>query len=488
MFRFAPTGCLLILSLTALSCNKSPDTPPNTDISQTQATTTTTMNADDPAAVPQETDTTPAAETGSSDSAPSAPLATNATPLPDLPTPVTLDSEDWPQFRGPNRNGISTATGLRKSWSDYTPKIVWQQTVGQGYAAPTVVANRVYLNDYDESQNVWMVRCLTLDQGEELWRYGVKKKIRPNHAITRTAPSTDGAFVISIDPKCELHCLDARNGALLWKKQLSEEYKSQIPPWYNGQCPLLEGDRVVIATGGRVVLTALDKSTGKTVWETNNDQQIPLSHSSVMPVELEGVKQYTYTALNGLVGVDAASGQLLWHFPWKFNTAVTTTPLPLGNGNFLLTAGYHAETVICHIGLKDQQWVADKVVSLPPPTAGWNSELQTPIVHRDHIFGIGKKKRGLWTCLDLNAVEKWDSGGKASFGMGSYVLAEGMFFVLEDKTGTVRVLDAEADEYKELGNFTVLEGPDVWAPPVISHGKLLIRDLNKLVCLDIAAG
>ena len=127
--------------------------------------------------------------------------------------------------------------------------------------------------------------------------------------------------------------------------------------------------------------------------------------------------------------------------------------------------------------------------SAQPAAADWRMEFGGTHAnfHNGHLYGIGKKQRGLWTCLDLEGNEVWTSKGKASFGMGGYVLADGMFFVLEGKTGVLRVLDANADHYEELGNFKLLEGPDVWAPPIISQGKLLIRDLGKLVCLDISA-
>lgn len=406
----------------------------------------------------------------------------------DLPQPVALTGEDWPQYRGQRRDGISSEIGLLRTWPAEGPQVVWETAVGQGYSAPSVVAGRVYLNDYDEEQSEWMVRCMLLDSGDELWRYEIKKRIRPNHAITRSAPATDGGFVFAIDPKCELHCLDARDGTLIWKKFLPAEYDSQIPAWYNGQCPLIVGDRLVIATGGRVLMTALEKGTGDAIWETENSEAFLLSHSSIMPAEIDGVKQYTYTTLRGLVGVEAETGELLWHFPWKFNTAVSSTPLPLGDGKFFLTAGYHAETVVCQVKHEGDRWVTKEVISLPPPTQGWNSEVHTPIFYRGHIYGIGKAKRGLWTCLDLEGNEVWTSERQASFGMGGYMLADGMFFVLEGKSGVLRVLDANADHYEELASVYLLEGPDVWAPPVVSQGKLLIRDLGKLVCLDIAAG
>lgn len=405
----------------------------------------------------------------------------------ELPKPVALTAEDWPQYRGAHRDGISQATDLAQKWPAAGPRVMWSTPVGQGYAAPSVVGDNLYINDYDEKQDEWMVRCLSLSTGEERWRYKAKKNIRPNHGITRSAPATDGAFVISIDPKCEVHCLDARNGDVIWKTSLPAAFGTQIPPWYNGQCPLIDGDRVVIATGGRAVMTALKKESGDKIWETENHDDFLLSHGSIAPLEIAGVKQYGYTTLKGAVGVDAASGKQLWYFPWKFNTAVCSMPLPLGDGKLLLTAGYHAQTVICQVKRAGDKWSAEEVLSLPAPTSGWNSEVHTPIVYGGHIFGIGKKQRGLWTCLDMEGNELWTSAGKSAFELGGYVLADGKFFVVEGTTGTVRVLDADADHYEELGSFQVLEGPDAWAPPVISRGRLLVRDMSKLVCVDIAA-
>jgi len=469
MSRFS----FLIVGLLAFSigCGSEPEDP-----APTTARTPASEDSNEPA--PEATRAAGDSETGI--------VSTGRTPE-EMPQPVAFTSGDWPQYRGQLRDGISPATGLLREWPAEGPRKLWEVSVGEGYAAPSVVAERVYINDYDEDESQWMVRCLALDTGDELWRYAVKKRIRPNHAITRSAPATDGGFVFSIDPKCELHCLDARDGSLIWKKFLPVVYDTQIPAWYNGQCPLIDGDRLVIATGGRVLLTALDKATGDPIWETENSDKFQLTHSSITPVEIDGVKQYTYTTFRGLVGVDAESGSQLWHFPWKFNTAVSTSPLPLGDRRFLLTAGYHAQTVVCEIAKHGDEWTASEVVSLPPPSAGWNSEVHTPIVYRDRIYGVGKSKRGQWTCLDLEGNELWTSEGATSFGLGGYALADGMFFVLEGKTGVLRVLDANADQYSELANVQLLEGPDVWAPPVISHGRLLIRDLHKLICLDIAA-
>ncbi|RIK84135.1 MAG: polyvinylalcohol dehydrogenase [Planctomycetota bacterium] len=402
----------------------------------------------------------------------------------DLPTPVPLTADDWPQFRGARRDGIADARGLLRSWPAEGPEVLWQVAVGQGYAAPVAVDGKVYFNDYDESAGQWMVRCLSLETGDELWRYSVAKRIRPNHGITRTMPATDGGFVVAIDPKCEIHCLDARNGAKIWSLALPQTFDAQIPPWYNGQCPLLENDRVIVATGGKALLVALDKATGKVLWQTPNEADAAMSHSSIMPATIDGVKQYLYTTLDALVGVADDDGRLLWRFPWKFNVAVPTSPVCLDDGRVLLTSCYQAPTGMCQVKREGEQWVATELYQLPP--TGWNSEVHTPIVHRGYLFGVGKKRRGLWTCLNLDGSERWTSDRKASFGLGGYVLADGMFFVLDGNTGQLRLIDAQADQYVELASAKVLEGPDAWAPPVISRGRLLVRDLKQLVCLNVA--
>ncbi|MCA9150814.1 MAG: PQQ-like beta-propeller repeat protein, partial [Planctomycetales bacterium] len=273
------------------------------------------------------------------------PAATPVAKQTDLPIPQDLSPDDWPQFRGELRDGIVRGkTRLARAWPAEGPRVIWQRTMGQGYSAPSVVGDRIFVNDYDEATNEWKVVCLALETGDELWQYKVAKRIRPNHSITRSAPATDGGFVFSIDPKCELHCLDARDGSLIWKKSLTESYESQIPAWYNGQCPLIDENHLVVATGGRSLIVALDKVTGNPIWESPNPDAQLLSHSSVMPVVIDGVRQYTYLTLNGLVGISAENGEILWSFPWKFNTAVATSPLPLDDGRFLLTAAYHAQT------------------------------------------------------------------------------------------------------------------------------------------------
>ena len=393
---------------------------------------------------------------------------------------------DWPQFRGPDRTNISKETGLLRSWPEGGPRVLWTTAVCEGYAGAAIRAGRVYFNDYDRAGNAWLVRCLTLNDGRELWRYQEEKRIRPNHGITRTVPVVDGKHVVALDPKCVFHCLDAETGRELWQKNLVRDYNAQIPPWYNGQCPLLDGERVILGIGGDALMIAFDPATGRELWRTPNPDRWPLSHSSVMPGVLGGVKQYVWSTLFGVLGVDAADGRLLWHHPFKFNVAVATSPLPIDDERVFMTAGYEAGTVMIRVRRDGERFVTETVFELTPEQ--WNAEVHTPILHDNHLFAVGRKKRGLFTCLNLDGKVIWDSGGQADFDLGSFLLADGMFFLLEGRTGVLRLIEASTTGYRELANAPVLSGDDVWGPMALSDGKLVLRDMTKLVCVDVGSG
>ena len=146
-----------------------------------------------------------------------------------------------------------------------------------------------------------------------------------------------------------------------------------------------------------------------------------------------------------------------------------------------MTQPYDVESFMLRIGKQGDKYVPEVEYSLDR----WNSELQTPVFFDDHLFAVGKKRRGLFTCLDFDGKQVWTSDGKAAFGLGSFILADGMFIILEGKTGMLRLLEADTKEYKELASAKILGGHDVWAPPALSDGMLVIRDFGRMVCLKI---
>jgi outer membrane protein assembly factor BamB len=390
---------------------------------------------------------------------------------------------DWAQFRGPDRNGISRETGLLRKWPAAGPRQLWSVPVAQGYAGAAIVAGRVYHHDYDEAKSEWCVNCRSLADGKLIWQFREPREIRPNHAITRTTPAVDARFVFSLDPKAVLHCLDVKTGKQVWRKSLVTDYKATIPSWYNGQCPLQEADRLIIATGGAALLVALDKATGKDLWRTPNPAGHAMSHASVMPAMLGGVKQYLYGTLNGPLGISAKDGKLLWEFPRKFNVAVAPSPVALDAERVFMTASYDAGSVMVRVRRAGEAFKPECAFDFK--SNEWNSEVHTPIVYKGHMFAVGKKKRGLFTCLDADGKQVWTTEGKASFGLGSFLLADGMFFVMDGDTGKMHLIEAGTTGFNELSSAQVLAGQEVWAPMALSDGKLVLRDLTKMICLNV---
>jgi len=407
---------------------------------------------------------------------------------------------DWPQFRGPNRDNISNEKGLLKSWPEGGPKVLWKITVCEGYAGAAIREGRVYVNDYDNEKNEHLVRCLSLSDGKELWQWRRAVDVKPNHGITRTVPSVGEKLLFSLDPKGGLYALDARSGKLVWEKNLTGEYKVEIPPWYVGQNPLLDGDRVLIATGGSqkdddspfegdTLLLALDQASGKEVLRAPNTQKIFMSHSSLMPAEIGGVRQFLYFHMKGVVGISAEDGTTLWSSPFRGRMTVSPSPVSIGDGRVFLTSGYSAGSEMLRVEKSGGAFKAKRLFYLSGRK--FNSEVHTPILYRDHLFAVGKQKKGLFTCLDLDGKIVWespldqDASKKRTFGLGSFLLADGMFFILDGDTGMLRLVEASTREYRELASAQVLQGHDVWGPMALSGGKLVLRDMGQMVCIQV---
>jgi outer membrane protein assembly factor BamB len=405
---------------------------------------------------------------------------------------VPVSAGDWPGFRGPNRDNISTETGLYRTWPANGPKVLWKTTVADGYAGAAIRAGRLYVNDYDETKKEHTVRCLWMADGKELWRWSYAVDVRPNHGITRTVPSVGAALVFSLDPKCRLHAIDVKSGKLVWQKNLVQEYKATIPGWYAGQNPLIDGDRVIVATGGDALAVAFDQATGKEIWRSPNPGKDLMSHSSLMPATIGGVKQYLYLSLNKVSGVAAADGQILWSIPFATKMAAVPSALSIGDGRVFITSGYEAGSMMFQVEKGAAGFTARKLYDLT--AAQFNSEVHTPILYKNHLFAVGSKTRGRFMCVGLDGKAVWqspvasgDPAATRTFGLGGFLLADGMFFMLDGDKGTLRLIEASTTGYKELASAKILaaEGEEVWGPLALSNGRLVIRDMSQMVCLQV---
>ena len=389
----------------------------------------------------------------------------------------------WPQFRGPNRDGIAMETGsLARSWSASEPRELWATDVGEGYAGAAVVNGRVYLMDYDRDKKQDALRCLSLADGREIWRYAYPVPVKRNHGMSRTVPTVTDKLVVAMGPKCHVVCLDPATGELRWGLDLVRQYGTTVPPWYAGQCPLVDNGIVILAPAGKTaLLLACDGQTGAPLWQTPNPHAWKMTHSSVMPMEFEGQRMYVYCGNNGIVGVSAKDGSILWETgEWKISIATVPSPLVLSEGRIFLSGGYNAGSLMLQLRKEDGRLVPRTLFKLGPDVFG--ATQQTPILFENHIYGV--RPDGKFVCLTSEGKTVWASGSGQQFGLGPFMMADGLFFVMND-SGLLRLIEATPSKYALLGQAQVLKGRESWAPLALAGGRLIARDLTRMVCLEV---
>ncbi|MHC4995650.1 MAG: outer membrane protein assembly factor BamB family protein [Planctomycetota bacterium] len=391
---------------------------------------------------------------------------------------------EWPNFRGINLDGISVEdVPLARRWSGGAPPEFWGVDVGEGYAGAAIKDGCVFLTDYDMEKQADALRCFSLADGQEIWRYSYPVKVKRNHGMTRTTPAVTDRFVVSFGPKCHVLCVDVKTGEKKWMIDLVAEYGSKVPPWYAGQCPLIEDNRVIIAPSGtQAVIMALDLETGEVLWETPNTLGWRMTHVSITPVEMFGKRTYVYCGSGGVAGFDAEDGTLLWSTDaWKISVATVSSPVPVGDNMLFMSGGYNAGAKMLKIAEQDGQLAADVVYELPPEEFG--ATQQTPIYYEGFIYGV--RPDGQLTCLSPDGSIKWTSGAAARFGIGPFIIADGLIYVLDDD-GNLTMAETTPDGYKPLGTASILSGHDAWGPLAIAGGRLVARDLTRMVCVNLA--
>jgi outer membrane protein assembly factor BamB len=194
--------------------------------------------------------------------------------------------------------------------------------------------------------------------------------------------------------------------------------------------------------------------------------------------------------MKNLMGIAASDGQLLWSVPFTARIVAVPSPISIGDGRVFVTSGYEAGSAMFQVDKGAAGFSARKLFSLT--STQFNSEAQTPILFQNHLFAVSSKTRGKFTCLNLDGKVVWQSpvvSGNAetsrTFGLGTFMLADGMFFILDGNTGMLRLVEASTKEYIELASAQILNGEDVWGPMALSDGKLIIRDMSQMVCIQV---
>lgn len=407
-------------------------------------------------------------------------------------------ADDWPQWRGPNRDEKSAEKGLKKDFKA-APKLVWKiSNAGIGYSGPSVVAGKVYLTGGTPEGNSHSdeVFCLDAATGKELWRTKVGQVYDDSGADRNWGGGPRGNPTLSSDGKVyvlgirgDLVCLNASDGKVIWSKSYTKDFGGKLMSgWGFSESPLIDGDKLIcVPGGGKGTLVALNRKTGELIWQSK-DLQDAAGYSSVVKANLAGVDQYVTLTDKGVVGIATDSGKVLWKYDCsgKYRTAVIPTPVIVGPNLVYATSGYGAGCDLLKISGDASGQKAEAVFT--------NKDLVNHhggvLFHEGHIYGHSDTKG--WVCQDVETGKlKWELRDRKSE-KGSVTFADGALYCYGEGSGDLFVLEASPKGPKELGRFklpqtTKIRRPSgkIWTHPVIADGKLYLRDQDLLFCFDI---
>ncbi len=400
----------------------------------------------------------------------------------------------WPRFRGPAGDNICTdPEPLAEHWTGDQPRTLWEIPLGEGHAGAAIHHGRVYVLDYEETTRRELLRCLSLADGREIWHRGHALDVPRNHGMSRTVPAVDGDYVVTLGPKCQAMCVDAASGALRWGLDLVRDFGAEVPMWYTGQCPLIaDGVAVLAPAGPETLMMGVDCATGTIRWRTPNPQRLKMSHASIVPAVIAGVRQYVYAALGGMTGVCAEpgrEGELLWFTAEWDRSVIAPSPLVLADGRIFVTAGYGGGGAVLRVIREGDAFRVERLLGYRS-SEGLASEQQTPVDVGGFLFGVlpndGGTFRNQLVCVkpDDPRTFLWTSGRDRRFGLGPYLAVGDRLIALADD-GTLTLLRATPAGYEELGHKRILDGRDAWAPMALADGRLVLRDSTRLVCIDL---
>ena len=399
-----------------------------------------------------------------------------------------LPSEDWPQFRGPKRTGVSTEKGLLKEWPSEGPALVWKcEGVGEGFSSVAVAGHQVFtMGDLEDACYLF---AIDRNNGQMQWKVKVGEKGGNTAAGPRSTPTVDGQLVYALGHKGELICVSAKDGSDHWRKNLKKDFKGHEGGWNYTESPLVDGEKLVVTPGGsEAAMVALNKKTGAVIWKG----VLPkggesAGYSSIIASDIGGVRQYIQLMSSELVSFSADKGELLWRYGvdekrFGKNTANIPTPIVKGDQVFA-TAGYARGGALLTITNSEGKFDVKEEY--------WNKELKNKhggvILVGDHLYGDQDDHGKPW-CADFKTGEvKWsrEKGAKGS-GSASITAADGMLYI-HYNDGWVALVDPTVG-YREVSAFKVPNTKDrCWAHPVVAGGKLYIREKDVVWCYDVKA-
>jgi outer membrane protein assembly factor BamB len=394
---------------------------------------------------------------------------------------VTVCAADWPQWRGPNRDGRIDGVSLPATWPK-TLKEEWKVTVGTGHATPVVVNDRIYVFARQGEEEV--LSCLEASTGKQLWRSSVPIPYEMNPAATghgkgpKSTPVVANGSVFTFGISGLLSCHDAQTGKLKWRNDFSKKYPATSPLYGTAMSPLVDNGLLIAHVGGqdKGALTAFDVETGAVKW--SNDWDGP-GYSSPIIVTLAGVRQLVTTSQKEIAGVDVATGKLLWQIPAKSEYDTNA-----------VTAVAYKDTLV--LSREQQGLIAVKLAKKGSdivPAELWSNKdaqlyMNTPVLQGNQLFALTVRNKGQLLSIDADTGKTlWQSPGRMGENAAIVNVAGKVLLVLTNEA-KLFVLPATANEFSPLAQYSVADS-STWAHPVVSGNHILIKDETTLRSLAL---
>ncbi len=387
--------------------------------------------------------------------------------------PVT---NDWPQWRGPERDGISAEKGLLKQWPAAGPKQVWSiSNLGEGYGSLSIQGERIFVQGTTRSASV--VYSLNRADGKTVWTASLGPKVDEGRGNgPRSTPTIDGDRIYVLTENGDLACLRAKDGSRIWSRNILRDFGGDNPKWLISESPLIDGNRVIVSPGGNGAgIVALDKMSGKTVWAAK-ELSDEAGYSSCIIEDVGGVRTIMNFTSSAAVGVRASDGKVMWRHTKAANrTANCTTPV-FHNNKVFFSSAYDTGAVLLDLTARGGEVQAREVYF----TRDMMNHHGGVVLVNGYLYGFSNS---ILTCLEFATGKKMWSA--RSVGKGSLTYADGMLYLFGENN-SVALAEATPSGYNEKGRFTVQDqGRPSWAHPVVAGGRLYIRNQGILTAYDV---
>lgn len=385
----------------------------------------------------------------------------------------TAEAADWPNWRGPNHNGISDETGWTAAWPKDGPKLLWKASLGTGFSSIAVSSGRLYsmgnINDND------IIYCLDANTGKELWRHSYPSPIDAKlyEGGPNATPTVDGNRVYTLSKRGKVFCLDAETGNVVWNRDLQEDFGIKPPNWGLAGSPFILDNIVVLNAGTWGI--ALDKATGSLIWQNGKD---PAGYATVVPYTMGDRKCLAMFGAEAAAGLIAKTGQKLWELPWKTSYDLNAADPIISGNTVFISSGYNKGCALLKIRNDNvtQLWHNKNMRNQCSSSVLWNG----------YIYGFDGQVggSGVLTCINYETAEvKWT---KTGMGTGSLMLADGKLIILAER-GKLVIAEASPDGFKQLSDAQILQGK-CWTVPVLANDRIYARNaVGDLVCVDVRA-